>query len=198
MFEKYIPDVCERFQLALSGSDTASIQTLRDITLDIRYSPSRNKMGEINGVIGVATDITQQLKAEKLRIELEKEQEMIALKERFIATASHDFRTPLTIIKMNANMLDTFQDRMTPEKRTSKLRQISTQIDQMAQLLDDVLTMSKANAGKIDFKPTSVALKPFCEQIWDNFRSIAEKTHTIDFNFDCDHDQVELDPNLIQ
>lgn len=68
----------------------------------------------------------------------------------------------------------------------------------MAQLLDDVLTMSKANAGKVDFKPTSVALKPFCEQIWDNFRSIAEKTHTIDFNFDCDHDQVELDPNLIQ
>lgn len=68
-------------------------------------------MGEINGVIGVATDITQQLKAEKLRIELEKEQEMIALKERFIATASHDFRTPLTIIKMNANMLHhTFQD----------------------------------------------------------------------------------------
>lgn len=197
-FGAFIPEIQEHFRQALVGEETSSIITLGDVILDVRYSPSRNKMGEISGIIGVATDITEQIRAEKLRIELEKEQEMIALKERFIATASHDFRTPLTIIKMNAKMLETFHDRMSPEQRTSKLQQISVQIDQMAQLLDDVLTMSKANAGKIDFKPIHVALKPFCEQIWENFRNMAEETHEIDFDFDCDCDEVELDPNLVQ
>ncbi len=197
-FGEFIPEIQEHFRLALVGEETSSILTLGDVILDVHYSPMRNKVGEVSGIVGVATDITERLKAEKLRIELEKEQEVIAFKERFIATASHDFRTPLTIIKMNANMLNTYLDRMTPEQRTAKLRQISTQIDQMAELLDDVLTMSKANAGKIDFKPKSIALKPFCEQIWENFRNMAEKTHTIDFDFDCDYDDVELDPNLIQ
>jgi PAS domain S-box-containing protein len=197
-FGEFIPEIQEHFRLALVGEETSSILTLGDVILDVHYSPMRNKVGEVSGIVGVATDITERLKAEKLRIELEKEQEMIALKERFIATASHDFRTPLAIIKMNAIMLDTFQDRMTPEQRTSKLRQISIQIDQMAQLLDDVLTMSKANAGKIDFKPKLITLKPFCVQIWENFRNMAEKTHTIDFDFDFDYAEVVLDPNLMQ
>lgn len=194
---EFIPDIRERFQMALAGEETTSIQNLGDIILDIRYSPLRNKFGEVSGIIGVATDITERLNAEKLRIELEKEQEMIALKERFIATASHDFRTPLTIIKMNARTLEIYFDQLSPERRIAKLQQISSQIDRMVQLLDDVLTMSKVNAGGLDFKPVRTALKTFCEQIWESFRGMVEKTHKIELIYNAGHDEVELDPNLI-
>lgn len=195
---EFIPDIQERFRLALTGEETASIQTVGDMTLDIRYSPMRNKSGEISGIIGVATDIAERLKTERLRIELEKEQEIIALKERFIATASHDFRTPLTIIKMTVNMLETYYEQFSSEQRAAKLNQIDIQIDHMIQLLEDVLTMSKANSGKLDFNPTSVALRSFCEQIWDNFQRMAEKTHTMHFVYNADVDKVTLDPNLVQ
>jgi signal transduction histidine kinase len=192
-----IPDIRERFRMALAGEETSSIQKWGDIILDVRYSPFRNNLGEVSGIIGVATDITERLNAEKLRIELEKEQEVVALKERFIATASHDFRTPLTIIKMNVHMLEIYLDRMAPQQRTAKLKQIEAQVDHMVQLIDDVLTISKANAGKLGFKPVRIALKPFCEQIWESFRSMAEKTHTVEFVYDVDYNEIELDPNLV-
>lgn len=194
---EFIPDIRERFRQALVGEETGSIQVVGDVMLDLRYSPLRNKAGEISGIIGVATDITERLKAERLQIELEKEQEVLALKERFISTASHDFRTPLTIIKMSANTLELFFDRMTPEQRTAKLRQIGAQVDNMVQLLNDVLTMSKANAGKLDFKPEQVELKSYCKHIWDNFRHMAEKTHRMDFDYNCEEYVVFLDPNLV-
>ncbi len=159
--------------------------------------PLRNESGEVIGLVGIARDITERLKAEKLRLELEKEQEVIALKERFIATATHDFRTPLSIIKMSANMLETDFDRFTPAKRTAKLHQIGVQVNNIVQLLEDVLTMSKANAGKLDFKPETLALHSFCQQIWDNFVHIAEKTHEMEFVYTCDQEYVYLDPNLV-
>jgi signal transduction histidine kinase len=183
--------------MALAGEETSSIQTWGDVILDVRYSPFRNNLGEVSGIIGVATDITERLNAEKLRIELEKEQEVVALKERFIATASHDFRTPLTIIKMNVHMLETYLDRMASQQRTAKLQQIGAQVDHMVQLINDVLTISKANAGKLEFKPVRIALRPFCEQIWESFRSMAEKTHTVEFAYDVNYDEMELDPTLV-
>lgn len=147
-------------------------------------------------VVYIARNITTRKHAERLQIEIAKEQEIIALKERFIATASHDFRTPLTIIKMSANMLDTYLESMSLEQQTAKLRQIITQVDNMIQLLDDVLTISKANAGKLDFTPQRIVLRPYCEQIWENFQQMAEKTHRMDFVYDCDEEAVLLDANL--
>jgi PAS domain S-box-containing protein len=196
-FIEFIPDIQEHFRLALLGEETSSIQTVGDVILDVRYTPLRNKIGEVIGIIGVATDITERLKAEKLRIELEKEQEIIALKERFIATASHDFRTPLTIIKMSTYALENYYDRMTLEQKSEKYHQIVSQINHMIELLDDVLTVSKANAGKLDFKPEPIGLRLFCEQIWDNFQSMAEKTHQIEFAYHCDVNEAVLDAKLV-
>jgi signal transduction histidine kinase len=94
--------------------------------------------------------------------------------------------------------LKNYADRMSTEQISAKLGQIELQSDHMTELLDDVLTLSKANAGKLEFKPQLVSLKHFCEQIANNFRSISEKTHIIDFRFASLRDQVALDPNLLQ
>lgn len=187
----------EYIRLALTGEESSAILTLRDAIFDVHCSPLYDKAGKVVQVIGVAVDITERFKAERLQIEMEKEQEIIALKERFLATASHDFRTPLTIIKMSANLLVSRFDRMSAEMRMAKLQQIGEQVDRMTQLLDDVLTMSKANAGKLDFEPEPVMLRSFCTQIWDSFHRIAEHTHTIDFIYRANVDQVVIDPNLI-
>src|SRR5262249_29372954 len=150
------PDVREHFRLAMTGVESSTVSRMRDVVFDIHYSPRRNNAGEISEIIGVATDITERLRAERLQIELEKEQEVIALKERFLATASHDFRTPLAIIKLSANTLATYFDRISPEQRAAKLTQIGTQVDHMSQQLEAVLTMSRMNSGKLEFNPTKV------------------------------------------
>jgi signal transduction histidine kinase len=191
-FSQFIPDIHERFELALQGKETSSTQMVGDVILDVRYSPLRRGDGEVMGIIGVATDIT-----ERLQIELEKEKEVIALKERLITTTSHDFRTPLTIMKMSVSILEKYFDRLPAEQRRAKLQQVSNQIDQLVQLLDDFLLMSKANAGKLEVKPHPVALKSFCEQILDNFRHTVETTHRLDFVYACRRENVVIDPTLV-
>ena len=196
-FENAVPDIRELFQLALNGEETSSVMALGDVILDVRYSPLRDKQGNRTGIIGVATDITERLKTERLKIELEKEHEVVALKERFIATASHDFRTPLTIIKMNVRLLENYFIEMRVEQRHEKLEQINAQVDRMIQLLDDVLILSKANAGKLDLKYEQVALKSFCTNIWQPFQQLAEQTHVMEFIYKGEKDTVSIDANLV-
>ena len=130
--------------------------------------------------------MTQRLEAERLRVELEKEQEIITLRERFIAIASHDFRTPLTVIKMAANMLETYFDRMPADRRSVKLQQINVQVDRMTDLLDNALAVSKANAGKTEFRPEMVDLKVFCRGLWADVTAEAPQTHRLEFSYELD------------
>lgn len=197
LFENAVPDIRAQFQLALSGEETSSVIALGDVMLDVRYSPLRDKQGNRTGIIGVATDITERLKTERLQIELEKEHEIVSLKERFIATASHDFRTPLTIIKMNARMLENYFNEITVEQRHNKLEQINAQVERMIQLLDDVLVLSKANAGKLELKYEQVDLKSFCTKIWQPFQQLAEKTHVMEFTYKGEDITVSIDSNLV-
>ncbi|MBL8130838.1 MAG: response regulator [Anaerolineae bacterium] len=191
------PDVRDCLQRALRGEEISSVQASGEAILDIRYSPLRQADGAITGVIGVAADITERLQAQRLQIELEKEHEVIALKERLVATASHDFRTPLSVIKMSASLLANYYERLPSEQRVRKLSLIQQQADQLTRLLDDFLILSKGNAGKLTFKPERVVLRQFCERIVDSFLPIAEKTHSIALQMDCDQEFVVFDPALV-
>src|SRR6185369_10689251 len=108
------------------------------------------------------------LQAERLGIEIGKGREIIEMKQRFIATASHDFRTPLAVIQMTAHTLETYYDRLSPEKRSQKLKQIQSQVVHMVSLLEAVLTMSTISVGKFPFFPHHFNLKTFCERIWED------------------------------
>jgi signal transduction histidine kinase len=94
-------------------------------------------------------------------------------------------------------MLETYFNQMSLPERIAKLRQITHQVDQMTQLLDAVLTLSKANAGKIVRKPERIQLKVLCERVWNDFRHIAQQTHSIEFSYVGSEDEVVLDPDLI-
>ena len=160
---------------------------------------------EIMGVVGISRDITDRrkieeirLQGERLRIEIEKEREVIEMKQRFIATASHDFRTPLAIINMCAHTLEEYHDRLTPEKRGEKLKQIQAQIGHMVDLLEAVLTLSKINAGKFPFSPHLFDLKSFCDRIWEDMVGIDRDEHQHEFRYAADLPQVKADEKLLQ
>ena len=189
--------VRDDFTRALTGEEVDSTAVLSGITFAVHYTPLRSRGGEIIGAIGVATDVTQRLEAERLRVELEKEQEIVALRERFITIASHDFRTPLTVIKMAANMLETYFDRMPAERRSVKLQQINVQVDRMTNLLNNALTVSKANAGKTEFSPEMVDLEVFCRGLWTDVTAETNKKHQLEFHYELDTKSVMLDPKLM-
>ncbi len=101
---------------------------------------------------------------------LEKERELSELKSRFLATASHEFRTPLTTIYSSAELLQHYGDGWAAEKRLTHFERIQATVRRMMSLLDDVLLVSRADAGRLKFKSQPVAIASFFEEIVEEFQ----------------------------
>ncbi|NDJ87536.1 MAG: PAS domain S-box protein [Chloroflexi bacterium] len=124
------------------------------------------------GIVGSFRDVTEHKKAEEaLRATLAKERELNELKSLFVSMISHEFRTPLTAIQMSTNTLERYIDRLSPEKRAKRFNSISKQIKHMVNLLEDVLLIGRAEAGRVVFEPVPVNFYQFCQEIVEDFRN---------------------------
>ena len=97
-----------------------------------------------------ARDITERKRLDEVRLALERERELTALKTRFFSMASHEFRTPLSTALAAAQVLETSQDVWdNPEKRLRNVHRIQSSVRNMVQLVDDILTINRAEMGEI-------------------------------------------------
>ena len=121
------------------------------------------------------------LTADRLRLDLEKEKELRAAKSSLFSMFSHDFKNPMASIKMSVSVLETYQDRMDAEARAQKFSSIYTQLDRMEQLLDDVLTLGRLDAGIANFHPVNADLESFCQQIMTEIANSGGAQHRFVF-----------------
>ena len=116
----------------------------------------------------------------QLQASLAKEKELSEMRSRFISMASHEFRTPLTIISSSTSILQNFSDRLTEDKKQGHLNTIQKSIKHTVQLLDDVLMINRAEADKMEFKPEILDIIAFCISLKQEIQSTTEK-HIIEF-----------------
>lgn len=83
----------------------------------------------------------------ELRRAYERLEGALEAQRRFVADASHELRTPLTTIRGNAGLLRQYAD-ITPEDRSEALAQISQESERMSRLVQDLLTLARADAGQ--------------------------------------------------
>ncbi|HLL21022.1 MAG TPA: HAMP domain-containing sensor histidine kinase, partial [Kofleriaceae bacterium] len=95
--------------------------------------------GGVRGVLACGSDVTAQVAA---RLELERERE---LRERFVATLSHDLRTPLSSARLGAEMIN--DAAVSPDVTRSAVR-ITRNIDRADRMLQDLLDVSRIKAGE--------------------------------------------------
>jgi signal transduction histidine kinase len=120
------------------------------------------------------------------------------LRSRFVSMASHEFRTPLTTILAACQSLVRYIDRMSLEQRLDRLAKIEAEVQHMTGLLDDVLTIGKADAGKLDFEPARVDLKRLCEEIVAEAQMTAAATQRLVLACAEDLTSVTVDPKLVR
>ncbi|MFT6245270.1 MAG: PAS domain S-box-containing protein [Salibacteraceae bacterium] len=136
----------------------------------------------------------------ELSISLEKEKTLSELKSRFVSTASHQFRTPLTVIQSNMGILsmqiDLIDDAIKPafEKANSR---IAAQIVRMTTMMNDVLILGKLNAGSIVFVLEPINLVELCREIIDNYNQIQEDQRKMIFTILGEPSTLNLDSGLI-
>ncbi|MCQ2055282.1 MAG: HAMP domain-containing histidine kinase [Fibrobacter sp.] len=76
------------------------------------------------------------------------EVQMAKKRQDFISAVSHELKTPLTAIKMSAELLQMSSAKMTDEKRMQKYTQIASESDRLTRLIQNVLNLSKLDGNR--------------------------------------------------
>ena len=140
-----------------------------------------NDRGEPQRVIGINVDISDLKKAETEIIKaLEQERELNEMKSRFVSNTSHEFRTPLTVISNNAELLKLFGDKLDEAEKQKCLNTILNYVDHTTELIDEVLLVSRAESGKITLNLKSLDVVDFCQQLSQTM-GLSSPNHHLEF-----------------
>ena len=146
----------------------------------------------------LCAEIEKKKETEKLLQEsLEKEKELSKLKSRFISTASHEFRTPLAAVLSSAEMIQRYSKTWSEEKFSQHLERIKNSVEYLTKLMDDVLTLSRADVGKIKVDPKPVNLHQLCLRIIEDAQIINCDRHQFIFNYLAKKEKFTIDSNQI-
>jgi Osmosensitive K+ channel histidine kinase len=144
---------------------------------------------------------TQQLEASLLELEhaLAREKELGELKSRFISMTSHEFRTPLATIQAASDLLKNYGDKMTAEKRRERLDKIQQEVRKMTELLEEVLIIGKASAGKLVKRPVAVDVHQLVQECLEAASHLVGIKHTLVLeNHWQTSEEFWADPHLLQ
>lgn len=130
------------------------------------------KEGELVALQSASRDVTEREKLlAELKQSLEKERELNELRAKFVSTASHQFRTPLTVIQSGVELMELYIDDLPQEKQWKFQKQfckIQEEVARLEHLMNDVLLLGRANASKTPFNPGKKSVVEFCQHIIDN------------------------------
>ena len=161
---------------------------------------SRDEDQRLIELISASTELglmIQRKQAEgEIRKALEKEKELTELKSRFISMTSHEFRTPLTTIQSSAELLENYSHKWTEEKKVIHLHRIQISVKHMTKLLNDVLIIGKAEAGKLELNPVPTNLERFCHGLIEELGLNDNKNHSIIFNYNEENKTLKSDSKL--
>ena len=96
-------------------------------------------------------------------------------KSQFLANMSHELRTPLNAIIGLTEMMVTNAARFGTEKATEPLRRVNRAGNHLLGLINQVLDLSKIEAGKLELSPETVTLAPLIDEVIGTARQLAEQ-----------------------
>ena len=149
-------------------------------------------------ILSMAMDITQRKRAEEELVKtLEREKELSQLKSNFVSMVSHEFRTPLGIIQSSAELLSDFHEKMPPDEREEQLKSITRNTRRMAGMMEEVLVLSRLDAGKLEFQPAPLDLNGFCRRVVDEVLSATNRQCVIELSLDSVPLEANADERLL-
>jgi hypothetical protein len=174
-------------QLALTHGEPIELEYRLRSTRDgsyrwhaVRFLPQRDPEGVVTGWIGTATDIENFKRAQDAHAELavkEREAREAAeaanrAKDEFLATLSHELRTPLNAMVGWTHMLRSRT--LSPDKEQKALETIERNARAQAELIEDILDVSRIIAGKLRIEIQPVDVQSIVDVAVDAVRPAAE------------------------
>ena len=160
------------------GALNATIRTTlrakngHSLYLYLSFIPIINSEGEIENYFGMCRDISEIKATEQaLAVKTQKAQEVETIKNAFLRNMSYEIRTPLASV---VGFAELFQQEHSSEEEALFIQEIKQNSSQLLKLINDILLLSRLDAGMIEFKKQPVDFAAFfgsrCETAWQNYK----------------------------
>jgi PAS domain S-box-containing protein len=149
------------YTYGLGQEAPVSIQT-DERTIRVRLVPVLTKIGEFSGIVVVLTDVTETVEAKQAGND-------------FVHHVNHEMRTPLTAVKGFSELLRRqISDRLVDQEQHF-LRIIQDNADRLDRLLNDLVTMSDIDCGRLGLEAQSVQLEAVIREVADAIRPLCDE-----------------------
>jgi PAS domain S-box-containing protein len=102
-------------------------------------------------------------------------QDAVNLRDNFISVASHELKTPVTSVKIFAQVLKKHSEQIGDEKAVNYLNKMENQIDKLTELIYDLLNVSRIQAGRIKYRQQKFNFDDFIKEIVEVLQSTETK-----------------------
>jgi signal transduction histidine kinase len=173
----------------------------------VNATPKINSEGRVIGILFVGHDITELSEYKtslervvrdrtlKLKQALEKEKELVEIRNRFVSMASHELRIPLSMISSSAK---TVREHVHDSGSLEKIDVIEKQVTHMRALIDDVLTVGKTDQVQIKVSRNWIDIVDFIKKLSEEVSVNAQHSHKITFVAPQPVIKIESDDKLLR
>ncbi|MEM8860972.1 MAG: tetratricopeptide repeat-containing sensor histidine kinase [Chloroflexota bacterium] len=138
-----------------AAAKNEEIRRLKTVELDKKVQEATADLSEIN---------------DKLARAYQSESDLNRLKSQIVTTVSHEFRTPLTSIKVSVDLLNRYQERMSPEKREKIFGRINESIEYLEYMVQQVLNVDAIDGTLQDAILPEIEFNVLVEDLINNLR----------------------------
>lgn len=147
-----------------------------------KASPIYDIQGNVLGAVETIRDITERKQADEDRVKLQQGQiealkQADILKDQFLSILSHELRTPINVISGFGSILDDEVAGPLTETQHEYLRKMLKGADNLLALVNDLLDMSRIQAGKFAILPQAMSFSEVVGNVVENMKPLAEQKH---------------------
>lgn len=166
---------------------------------EVSSSPFIDADNNIQGVHGMIRDITdRKTRQEAMSSSLQHEIELSQVKSKYISTVSHEFRTPLSIIYSNLQLLEKYRLELDEETIHDAFELSRMAVKSLLRVLDKVTIIDASGKGKLDFKPSLCNVHDLCQAVVDEMNEMELVPNRIDLAIAEGIDTASIDENLFR
>lgn len=174
-------------------------RTARGEDVPLEVILTRIPMGGRPIIQAVVNDISERKRAEaELLKALAQEKELNQLKSSFVSMVSHEFRTPLGIIMSSTEIIEDYFPDLDAAERQQHLVSIKNNTRRMAELMEEVLLLSRFEAGRMRLSAASMDLRAFCRRVTDDALAAAEGPRRIELRLGGLPAETRADEQLLE
>lgn len=132
------------------------------ISIQARSSKMWTETGQVAGTVIVLRDVTALKSVERM-------------KARFMAGVTHELKTPLAVIRMHANNLQTYSRRLPERKRKVLLSAIDKQVNLLEKLVGGILELAHLDAASVSTTRQKTNIGLLVDQVLEDLRPLARE-----------------------